>query len=158
MKRSWIRHGALVLLAVGGLAACSPKLPETINEAALAEAIGKSIGSPSTCVIVSDAEGRQVWRGGGYITCQRNLPTCDGAVTTAETVLKANIGKPARFISCPSTADGINTVGWSIGPVPTGEGKPDLKLTYVAVMEGDRALPGLEIRERVELAFKKAGF
>lgn len=158
MKRSWIWHGALVLLAAGGLTACSAKLPETINETALAESIGKSIGSPSTCVIISDAGGRQVWRGGGYITCQRNLPTCDGAVTTAETVLKAHIGKPARFISCPSTADGVNTVGWSIGPVPTGEGKPDLKLTYVAVMEGDRALPGLEVQERVEQAFEKAGF
>ena len=28
----------------------------------------------------------------------------------------------------------------------------------VTVMEGERALPGLEIKDRVERAFKKAGF
>jgi hypothetical protein len=50
------------------------------------------------------------------------------------------------------------TVGWAIGPVPTGEGKADRHLTYVAVMEGERALPGLEIKDRVERAFRKAGF
>jgi hypothetical protein len=31
-------------------------------------------------------------------------------------------------------------------------------LTYVAVMEGERALPGREIQERVEHAFTRAGF
>ena len=151
------RRLVLVAIAVAGLSACSPKLPDGVDEPALTKAIGKSIGSPSTCVIVADAKGRTVWRGGGYITCSRNLPTCQGGqTTTAPDVLKAGLGQPARFVSCPTT--GANTVGWAVGPVPTGEGKPPRSLTYVAVMEGDKALPGLEIKERAERAFKKAGF
>lgn len=150
-----MKRFALVALAAAGLSACSPKLPAGVDEAKLTEAIGKSIGSPSTCVVIADAKGSLVWRGGGYITCSRNLPTCDGTTTTAEKLLKASIGQPARFKSCPTTE--ANTVGWAIGPVPTSPGKTDLHLTYVAVMEGDRALPGLEIQDRVERAFKRAG-
>ena len=151
------RRLVLVVLAAAGLSACSPKLPADVDEAVLTKAIGKSIGSPSTCVIVADDRGRTVWRGGGYITCSRNLPTCQGGeTTTAADVLKAGLGKPARFTSCPTT--GANTVGWAIGPVPTSAGKPPQALTYVAVMEGEKALPGLEIQDRVERAFKKAGF
>jgi len=149
---------ALVALAAAGLSACSPKLPQGVDETALTQAVGKSIGSPSTCVVIADAAGKLVWRAGGYITCSRNLPSCDGAQTTAETLLKANLGKPARFLSCASGGPNGATVGWSIGPVPTGEGKPPRGLTYVAVMEGEKALPGLEIQDRVEHAFKKAGF
>lgn len=152
-----MRRLALVAIAATGLSACSAKLPAGVDESALTQAVGRSIGSPSTCVIVADSQGRTVWRGGGYITCSRNLPSCDGAQITAEAALKASLGKPARFTSCPS-GTGANTVGWAIGPVPAGEGKPPRGLTYVAVMEGDRALPGLEIKERVERAFQKAGF
>jgi hypothetical protein len=153
-----MRRLLLIGLAVAGLSACSPKLPEGVDESVLAQAVGRSIGSPSTCVVVADAKGKLVWRGGGYVTCARNLPSCDGAEVTAESVLKASLGKPARFISCPSPAASANTVGWAIGPVPTGEGKPQRGLTYVAVMEGEKALPGIEIQDRVERAFKKAGF
>ena len=152
-----MRRLALVAIAAAGLTACSAKLPDDIDEAALTQAIGRSIGSPSTCVVVADGQGRVVWRGGGYITCSRNLPSCDGGQTTAEKTLKAALGKPAHFASCPS-GTGANTVGWAVGPVPTSEGKPPRGLTYVAVMEGDRALPGLEIKERAERAFAKAGF
>lgn len=158
MRRSWVKQGALAVLAAAGLSACSPKLPADINEDVLTKSIGKQIGSPSTCVVIANAEGRLVWRGGGYITCSRNLPSCDGATTTAETLLKASLGKPARFLSCASGGPNGATVGWSIGPVPTAEGKPPRGLTYVAVMEGDKALPGLEIKDRVERAFEKAGF
>lgn len=153
-----MRRLALLALVAAGLSACSPKLPQGVDETVLTQSVGRQIGSPSTCVVIADASGKLVWRGGGYVTCARDLPSCDGAVTTAEKLLKANLGKPARFISCPSGSAAGNTVGWSIGPVPTGEGKPNRNLTYVAVMEGDKALPGLEIKDRVERAFKKAGF
>lgn len=156
--QSRAQGGALVLFAAASLSACAPKLPSDVDESALTQAVGRSIGSPSTCVVIADAKGKLVWRGGGYVTCARNLPDCQGGETTAEALLKANIGKPARFLSCPSPAAAANTVGWAIGPVPTGEGKPSRNLTYVAVMEGDRALPGLEIKDRVERAFKRAGF
>lgn len=145
-----------IAFAAAGLSACSPKLPDGVDQSVLVEAVGRSIGSPSTCVVIGDAKGRLVWRAGGYVTCARNLPTCEGAQTTAEALLKTSPGKPARFLSCPSSAGA--TVGWSIGPVPTSAGKPARDLTYVAVMEGDKALPGIEIQDRVERAFKKAGF
>ena len=159
MTRPWMKSGALVVLAAASLTACSPKLPDGIDDTVLAESIGRQIGSGSTCVVIADAaSGKLVWRGGGYVTCARDLPTCDGVITTAEKLLQANLGKPARFFSCDSGSAPGNTVGWAIGPVPTGAGKPARNLTYVAVMEGERALPGLEIKDRVEQAFAKAGF
>jgi hypothetical protein len=147
----------VLLIATGlALAGCSPKLPEGVDEQQLSNAVGRAIGGPNTCVLLADKAGKVVWTGGGYITCARNLPTCDGPTTTAETVLKGAVGKPARFVSCPS-GPGVNTVGWAMGPVPVSPGKPNLGLSYVAVMEGERALPGREVQERVEEAFEKAG-
>ena len=159
MRRPFARDIAAVALVAGLLAGCSPKLPEGVDADQLSAAVGRAIGSPSTCVIVANAAGKMVWRGGGYITCARNLPSCaGGADVTAEAVLKASLGKPARFLSCPSATGGVNTVGWAMGPVPAGEGKNPSGLSYVAVMEGERALPGREVQERVEHAFAKAGF
>jgi hypothetical protein len=157
MRRLWARQG-LVVLAAAGLSACAPKLPSGVDESVLTQAVGRAIGSSSTCVVIADTSGKLVWRGGGYITCSRGLPTCEGAESNAEALVKANVGKPARFLSCASPAAANNTVGWAIGPVPTGDSQPERHLTYVAVMEGERALPGLEIKDRVERAFKKAGF
>ena len=154
-----MRRLAGLILIAGLLAGCSPKLPDGVDESALTAAVGRAIGSPSTCVLIADAGGKLVWRGGGYVTCSRNLPACaGGADVTAEAVLKTALGKPARFISCPTSANAATTVGWAMGPVPTGEGRPSRNLTYVAVMEGERALPGREVQDRVERAFEKAGF
>lgn len=152
-----MRRPAVLVIAAGLLlAGCSPKLPKGVDEQQLSEAVGRAIGGPNTCVLLANKAGKVVWTGGGYITCARNLPTCGGATTTAQTVLEGAVGKPARFASCPS-GPGVNTVGWAMGPVPVGAGKPDLGLSYVAVMEGERALPGREVQERVEEAFAKAG-
>ncbi|MDB5457671.1 MAG: hypothetical protein JWP92_3256 [Caulobacter sp.] len=151
------RKPFVALAALTLLAACSPKLPEDVDSTALNDAVGRAIGSGSTCVLIADQAGHTVWRGGGYITCARTLPTCGGATSTAPDVLKAGLGKPARFVSCPSPTGGANTVGWAMGPVPTAAGKPDRGLYYVAVMEGERALPGREVQDRVEAAFAKAG-
>jgi hypothetical protein len=144
-------------IAVLGLGACSPKLPAGVDGQELSEAVGRAIGGPNTCVLVADKAGKVVWKGGGYITCARNLPTCDGATATAQTVLEGALGKPARFISCDSGTGPGATVGWAMGPVPASEGRAGRDLSYVAVMEGDRALPGREVQERVERAFEKAG-
>ncbi|KRA66962.1 hypothetical protein ASD89_01645 [Caulobacter sp. Root656] len=155
-----MRASAVRLIAAGlvlaALAACSPKLPKGVDEQQLSEAVGRAIGGPNTCVLLANKAGKVVWTGGGYITCARNLPTCGGTTTTAQSVLEGAVGKPARFASCPS-GPGANTVGWAMGPVPVGPGKPDLGLSYVAVMEGERALPGREVQERIEEAFAKAG-
>ena len=154
-----MRALAGLILAASLLAGCAPKLPEGIDETRLTEGVGRAIGSGSTCVVMADAAGKVVWRAGGYITCARNLPTCAGGPPViAEVMLKNAIGKPGRFASCQTGTGGINTVGWAMGPVPTSAGKPARNLTYVAVMEGERALPGREIQERVERAFIRAGF
>ena len=148
---------ALGLVALA-LSACAPQLPKGVDDARLSDAVGRSVGGPNTCVLIADSAGRRVWRGGGYIGCARVLPDCAGGTITADAALKAAVGKPPRFASCPSGGDVPGaTVGWASGPVPTGAGQPDRRLTYVAMMEGDRALPGLEIQDRVEGAFRKAG-
>lgn len=156
MERPVPKVLGLAIAAGLTLTACSPKLPKGVDEARVAEAVGRAIGGPNTCVLLADKAGKVAWTGGGYITCSRNLPTCGGAVTTAQTVLDGAIGKPSRFASCPS-GPGVNTVGWAMGPVPVSAGKPDHGLYYVAVMEGERALPGREVQERVEEAFVRAG-
>lgn len=144
----------VVALSLGG---CAPKLPEGVDSAALNQAVGRAIGGPSTCVEIADRTGKLVWRAGGYITCSRDLTDCAGRSVTAGTLLDEAIGKPARFVSCPTGTGGVNTVGWALGPVPVSPGKPDRGLTYVAVMEGERALPGREVQARVERAFARAG-
>jgi hypothetical protein len=155
-----VRASAVRLIVAGlvlaALAACSPKLPKGVDEQQLSESVGRAIGGPNTCVLLANKTGKVVWTGGGYITCARNLPTCGGTTTTAQSVLEGAVGKPARFASCPS-GPGANTVGWAMGPVPVGAGKPDLGLSYVAVMEGERALPGREVQARVEEAYATAG-
>ncbi len=154
-----MRRLAGLAFVAGLLAGCAPKLPDGIDEARLTERVGRAIGSPSTCVLISDAAGKVVWRGGGYITCARNLPSCQGgAPVTAEAVLNTSLKGPSRFLSCPSDAGGANTVGWAMGPVPASEGKATSGLRYVAVMEGERALPGREVQDRVEHAFTRSGF
>ena len=152
-----MRGLAVLALAALTLSACSPKLPEGVDEARLSEAVGRAIGGPNTCVMLADKAGKVVWKAGGYITCARILPTCAGPTATAQAVLEGAAGRPARFVSCPTGTGGVNTVGWAMGLVPVGEGRPDRGLSYVAVMEGERALPGREVQERVERAFVKAG-
>jgi hypothetical protein len=156
LKVSALKVSGLLISAGLVLAACSPKLPKGVDEALLADSVGRAIGGPNTCVLLADKAGKVVWTGGGYITCARNLPTCGGVTTTAQTVLDGAVGKPSRFASCPS-GPGVSTVGWAMGRVPVGEGKPDRGLYYVAVMEGERALPGREVQDRVEEAFARAG-
>lgn len=155
MRRA-ARLAALASLSV--LAGCGPKLPKGVSEDSLTQAVGRAIGSASTCVLIADAGGKTVWTGGGYITCARNLPTCQGAVQTAADVLKANLAGESKFRSCDSVPGGASTVAWATGPVPAGKGREPSGLRYVAVMEGERALPGIEVQERVERAFVRAGF
>lgn len=145
--------GALALSGCG-----DAKLPKGVSEDNLTQAVGRAVGSASTCVLIADAAGKVVWTGGGYITCARNLPDCAGGVRTAEAVLKSELSRPGRFASCDSVAGGAQTVAWAMGPVPAGQGRAISGLRYVAVMEGERALPGIEVKARVERAFVRAGF
>ena len=139
--------------------ACSPSI-EGVDKAVLDDAVGAAIGDYNTCVLLVNAEGKIAWRYGTRMTCARQLPACaaNGGVTTVDLLAEAAATKGFETnISCPSKPDGSTTVGWAAGPVKAAEGATHQPLFYAAVMEGERALPGREIRLRLENALAKAG-
>jgi hypothetical protein len=150
-------HLAALILALA-VCACSPAI-KGVDEAALTDAVGGAIGDPNTCVMLVNRQGDVVWQFGNYITCARELPACDraGGVITAEDLAKAAAKGDERAISCPSRPDGSTDVAWASGPVTAGEGATHEPLAYAAVMEGERALPGREIKARLERALAEAG-
>jgi len=134
--------------------ACSPGAPEGVSKAALDAAISQGIGDPNTCVLIGKlGSGEIVYRYNTHMVCGRAMPSCEGgsAVTAAEVLEAVAKGAPERAASCPTAADGSRSVGWSAGRIP---GKA---LVYAAVMEGDKALPGRVMADRLERAFEKAG-
>lgn len=139
-------------------AACSPSI-EGVDNAVLEEAVGSAIGDYNTCVLLVDGEGEVAWRYGTRMTCARQLPACadDGGVTTVDLMAGAAAKGFETATSCPSKPDGSTSVGWAAGPVKAGEGAARQPLFYAAVMEGERALPGREIRLRLENALARAG-
>jgi hypothetical protein len=153
-----MRGPLAALAACLALGACAKDIPG-IDDTALSDAVGKAIGDPSTCVILATKEGDVAWRYGTHMTCSRELPACDqaGGKITVEALAKQAAQGDARAISCPSTPDGLRSVGWATGPVQAGEGKTHGPLAYAAVMEGERALPGREIKLRLENALADAG-
>lgn len=145
----------LTMMAV--LAACAPSAPKGVNTDALDEAVGDAIGTVGTCVIVVDkATKKTVWRLGTHVTCGRVLPSCEGTATRTVEDLAEQVAADGKEVtaSCPSVADGSRNVGWAGGVA----GDPAKGLVYGAAMEaGERALPGREVKLRVEGAFRKAG-
>jgi hypothetical protein len=137
------------------LAACAPGAPKGIDKEKLDDAVGTAIGDPGTCVvIVEKASGKTVWRYGSRIVCSRELPSCQGNATrTLDDLAAAAARGSEETQSCNSVPDGSRGVGWVSGPA----GDPSRGLAYAVVMESDRALPGREIKLRLESALKKAG-
>jgi hypothetical protein len=137
------------------LAACAPGAPKGVDKEKLDEAVGSAIGDPGTCmVIVEKASGKTVWRYGSRIVCSRELPSCQGSATRTLDELAAAAARGAEETqSCNSVADGSRGVSWVSG----GAGDPSRGLAFAVTMESDRALPGREIRLRLEKAFAKAG-
>jgi len=154
MRRRQAGLCALALMAASCVAACSPGLPNGVSQDRLNEAVSDAIGDPNTCVLIGKrGSGEVIWRYNTHTTCDRSLPACDApARRTVDDLLKAAArdGQP-RTLSCSSTPDGSRGVGWAAGPVP---GHP---LVYAAVMEGQRALPGRIMADKVEGALKDAG-
>jgi hypothetical protein len=153
-----VRGPLAALSACLALGACSKDLPG-IDNAVLTDAVGRAIGDPATCVILATRSGDVAWRYGTHMTCARELPACgDGpGAITVEALAELAAKGDERAISCPSTADGSRSVGWATGPVKAGEGATHEPLVYAAVMEGERALPGREIKLRLENALARAG-
>ncbi|HYG27629.1 MAG TPA: hypothetical protein VD906_12045 [Caulobacteraceae bacterium] len=151
-------RGLLAAIALSSsVAACSPAI-EGVDEAALADGVGRAIGDPNTCVLLVNRAAEVVWRYGTHMTCARSLPSCEGdGVTTVDALGEAAARGDKRAISCPSQADGSTTVGWASGPVVASEGAVHEPLFFAAVMEGDRALPGREIQTRLENVFADVG-
>lgn len=135
----------------GGLFGGGDKLPSD----ALDAAIGQAIGDPTTCVLIARASDRKVlYRYGDGFNCVRGLPACDrpGSLSAEQALALAT---PAgRFKSCNSNDAGDRTVGWAEGPVTSAHGR---QLVYSAMMEGQRALPGMEMSARLDDVFDKVG-
>jgi len=153
-----MRRGVLAPLLTSlalAASACTPPSGRGLPTDALDAAIGRAVGDPSTCVLLADrASGRVVYRYGDHFECDRALPRCDGPGTMTASQALQFAGRPeGRLVSCSSVPDGSRTVGWAAGRVANTR----RDLTYSAVMEGQRALPGREMAARLADAFIGAG-
>jgi hypothetical protein len=145
---------ALALTLAAALCACAPNAPKGVSKDKLDDAVGGAIGDPATCVLIAERpSGKVVYQFNNHIACGRQLPACNGKSTqTVQQVLKATLadGEP-RLASCTWPNDPTKGISWAAGPIP---GKD---LSYAALMEGQRALPGRMMAERLDDAFKAAG-
>ncbi|MGA0604162.1 hypothetical protein ACO2Q3_25890 [Caulobacter sp. KR2-114] len=133
-------------IALGG----GDKLPAD----ALDAAIGRSIGDPTTCVLIARASDRKVvYRYGEGFNCVRGLPACDRPGTLSAEQALALATPTGRFKSCNSDDAGDRSVGWAEGVAKSAHGR---QLVYSAMMEGQRALPGMEMSARLDEAFANA--
>lgn len=152
-------RGPLAALSLAlALGACSRGLTG-VDESALQDAVSRAIGDPATCVLLVDGEGATMWRYGSHMTCARDLPACTApgqTQTIADVASRAAKGDQTA-ISCPSSPDGLRSVGWASGQVETSPKAKRPPLYFAAVMEGERALPGREIVARLNEAFSDAG-
>jgi hypothetical protein len=146
---------AALVLAVGALAACGPRLPKGVDPDKLSDAVSQAIGDPNTCMLIGRrGSGEVVWRYNTHTTCGRALPACDApGARTVDDLLKATArdGR-ARELSCSSSPDGSRGVGWASGVIQ------ERGLVFAAAMEGERALPGRIMADKIEGALQDAGF
>lgn len=146
-----IRLIAVGLCATLALAACAKK--DALPSAKLDAAIGRSIGDPTTCVLIADrASGKVLYTYGDRFNCVRALPACDrpGTLSGRQALGLAAGGRGA---SCASNADASRSVGWAEGVV-AGSQPP---IIYSAVMEGQAALPGIEMNTRLAQVLSDTG-
>ena len=143
---------ATVLVSALILTACA-KPAARLPSGKLDSEIGAYIGDPTTCVLIADrSTGKVLYTYGANFNCVRALPACDRPGTlSARQALGLAAGQ--RGASCPSVADGSRSVGWAEGVVP-GSTPP---LLYSAVMEGEAALPGIEMNTRLAQVFLDTG-
>jgi hypothetical protein len=147
IKLMTIIGGALILTA------CAPA--HRLPSAKLDALIGDYIGDPTTCVLIADkASGKVLYSYGDHFNCVRAMPACDRPGTlSAKQALTLATTSGGRGASCPSVADGSRSVGWAEGAI-AGSQPP---LLYSAVMEGQAALPGIEMNTRLAQVFLNTG-
>lgn len=128
------------------LSACAPKAPPGVDLDKLAQAVGEAVGDPGTCVILAQAgSGKILWRSAKSYVCARTLPSCTGPTETSVESLAETAAKGGVLLT------GCSNVSWAAGPTRR-EG-----VAFAAVMQGERALPGIEIARRLDKAFERAG-
>jgi len=151
--RSALTSTTLTLLALT-LAACGPRLPKGVKADKLDQWVSDQIGDPNTCVLIGrQGSGDVVWRYNTHTACARTFPACDApGAQSVNDLLKATAkdGR-ARTLSCNTTADASRGVGWASGSLPRHG------FVYAAVMEGQNALPGRIMAEKLDGVFKDAG-
>lgn len=149
----------LALGFVSVLAACAPPSPKGIDRQALIEAVGGSIGDPGACVLlVERGSGKLAWRYGMAPVCKFQRPSCEagGGTLSVDALAQAAAKGDVRQVSCPNP-NGPGSVAWASGPVSVRDKAAHGDLVYAAGMEGERALPGMEIARRLEGALARAG-
>ncbi len=159
MRRSVALILVLVLAACskapGGGSAASSGGGEKLPTDALDDAVARAIGDPTTCLLIARESDRKVlYRYGDGFNCVRGLPACDrpGSLSAEDALTLAT--ETGRTKSCDSTQSGDRTVAWAEGRVKSAHGR---KLIYSAMMEGQRALPGIEMAARLDEAFANVG-
>ncbi|MBX3479668.1 MAG: hypothetical protein KF842_04665 [Caulobacter sp.] len=139
------------------LAACEPT-PKGVNGQTLLDEVARVVGDPNTCVLIVEQEtGKKTFQYGDPSACIRKLPDCNGGTLNTTDLAELAAKGDDRAISCDSAPEGARTVAWATGPVETSPGSSAGKLAYAAMMEGERALPGREIKARLGPAFRRGG-
>jgi hypothetical protein len=152
--RAPIRIASPAIVLGLALAACGPGAPQGVDKGSLDDAVSHAIGDPATCVLIAEQpSGKVVYRYNNNVACSRVLPACDsaGKRTVADLLKAALKDGQAHLLSCTWPNDASKGISWAAGPIP---GK---KLTYAALMEGARAMPGRMMAERLDAAFKSVG-
>jgi hypothetical protein len=148
--RAATAFAALILLTASG---CSPGAPPGVDRDELDAAVSRAVGDPNTCVLIARRDsGKLLYRYNTATVCDRAFPACDRPERIkVGDLLDATVkdGRP-RKLSCNTTADHSRGVGWASGPIAGTD------MAYAAVMEGDRAFPGLMMADRLEGAFRRA--
>jgi hypothetical protein len=141
------------------LAACDKPAPGGVDIDALNNEVASAVGDPATCVVLAEkATGKVVYRLGEPRICRREFTDCrtPPAILSADALLQLAVKGDERAESC-DIQNGESRVGWASGPVTTGAGAKHGPLVYAVNMEGVNALPGREIKARLEPALAKAG-
>jgi hypothetical protein len=153
MSRRWPREPFAAAAALLLLAGCAPGAPPGVKKQALDDAVSRAIGDPNSCLLIAEkGSGKVLYRYNTATACARAFPDCEGPGTMKTKDLLETVAKDGRprQLSCNTLADASRGVGWAAGPVA---GKD---LVYAAMMEGDRAFPGMMMADRLEGAFRRA--
>lgn len=141
------------------LSACDKPGPGGVDVDVLNHALASEIGDPATCVILAEKDtGKVVYRLGEPRICRREFTDCrtPPSVLSADALIALAAKGDERAESC-DIQNGESRVAWASGPVTPGPGAKHGPLVYAVNMEGVNALPGREIKARVEPALAKAG-